>query len=622
MKQTRITRFYPLPSWESRRRPGPDFLDFPVYIRERIYILAGLPVDCHFDLTAYPEEWEYDSGEDYGSDNSDANGHDSHVSLDCRTTMPKYRAYSRHNGYPDHFLTDAGESWYELPFELLFVSRAVSQEVSRIFYSRNSFRISLDGYIPSTESIMAHFSSDTLAALACLTIRANVHHHCRAAEERVPCPCKVTLCPCEESRDIVQGLSSIPSVPLCVDAMALPLWDSLIDRLKSHIKPNHLKLAVVFDMDSLEMAVKVSKSILDLPLLKHCAVRLCPRTLQVSSVPLGDLKALAETTTQLAARGWTRNQRSVLSQEMPPTAHVATREWTSNLKSIAPREIPHEVLLRILEFTDLVCPYDLEWTQGVGFDVFRSDSRDQNTCSTCISVVESSCDPEILKRKGAVGYECPCWKFPINLFLISRVIQQEALRIFFSKNHFNLLPQSGRAWHKGGFGVECTWDYGFPALIERMPRSAIKHLRSIQFVLPQFPWFCETGSQSLEDLRQTARLLKREARLSELTVTVDMATDRSRQYTGVCPHIALDIRIAAASSAMEKIFPFEMLSSLKDFFVHLSEPSYDQDSEQEREDLESSLEKNVMDDDYDALARGKFLQWRQAPQWWKDANGR
>jgi hypothetical protein len=398
--------------------------------------------------------------------------------------------------------------------------------------------------------------------------------------------------------------------------MALPLWDSLIDRLKSHIKPNRLKLAVVFDTDSLEMAVKVSKSILDLPPLKHCAVRLCPRTLQ-ASVPLGDLKALAETTTQLAARGWTRNKKSVLSQEMPPTAHVATPE------SITPREIPHEVLLRILEFTDLVCPYGLEWTRGVGFDVFRSDSRDQNTCSTCISVVESTCDPEVLRRQGAVGYECPCWKFPIDLFLISRVIRQEALRIFFSKNRFNLLPPSGRAWHRGGFREidmrRLDFEF-FPDLIERMPRFAIKYLRSMQFVLPQFSWFCEPGSQSLQNLRETARLLKREARLSELTITVDMATDRDRYYPGISPQGSHDIRIAAASSAMEKISPFEMLSGLKDFFVHLSEPCHY--LEQERKDLESSLEKNVMGDDYYALARGKYLQWRQAPRWWKYANGR
>lgn len=616
MKQTRITRYYAR-TWE--RHPGPNFLDFPVDIRERIYTLVGIPQGCRFEMNGFQQDGGYVAAEYYDSDDSNANDRESHVSLGVPTAKPKYRAAGGSVGNLEHFFLDVEEPCQQrLPFELFYVSRQVSREASRLFYSRNSFAIFLPlDYFASTKSILHRFRAETLAAMTCLTVRVNSESHCTSSEKGIYCSCSVRGCKCWDHwaayrSNVIGGCSTFP------------LWDPLIVLLKRHIMPHRLKLAVIFDTDKLELARKISDPILELPPLKHCAIRFCPRSLQVPSLPLHDLRALAETTAQLATRGWTVNQNSVLSQEMPPTAHVATTEWRKKLNSIVPREIPHELFFRILEYTDLVSQNPLEWTLGAGFNTFRPDSRVENTCPTCLSVVESSCDPETLRLKGGVGYSCDCWKFPIDIFLLSRDIRQEALRIFFSKNHFLLLPRGGRAWPRGDCDIPCRElvDAEFPTLIPRMPRSAIKHLRSIQFVIPQYSYFCEPDSRSVQGIVETTRLLGSYALTSELTITLDMATDRSRPYGNLSPEVGIDICKKATVSTSQKVWPFTNLKGLKDFFVHLSEPEYVITPEQDRSSLESEMERWVMGKNYDAIAKGKYLRWHQAPQWWKIVNRR
>lgn len=96
--------------------------------------------------------------------------------------------------------------------------------------------------------------------------------------------------------------------------------------------------------------------------------------------------------------------------------------------------LPNEVIASILEYSDLIAPFELEWnvSQGlVPYDccVASTDSLD---CCTCASF------------HGSYSATCKCWRLPIEIFLVSRQVYSIAQRIFYQRNRFIFLPAGTR----------------------------------------------------------------------------------------------------------------------------------------------------------------------------------
>lgn len=432
----------------------------------------------------------------------------------------------------------------------------------------------------------------------------------------------MTDCECREKHVVHHG----PSADFLVDSLqcdALEEWTSLVDRLKRYTVPGRLKLAVICDTEEDEVAKFVSESLIQLPQLGHCALRYCPYTFLGNDQE--DYFAVRLLAKETAAK--TTGRQANLTNSTQTLANSASPNVTPFQDS------PRKIFPRILEETDLVCQCHLQWKPFNGFDVFRPESHAQSTCSTCIEVLESSCEPSAIRHYGAIGCECACWKFPTALFQINHDVRHEALRIFFSKNHFILLRTEGRQIPRPPNADPLPYSSidDFPRLIAQMPTEAIKYLRSIQFVLPQWN-YCLPGSTSLNELLDTIDTLFNYARLDQLTIAVDLSSGRyddlrTFDIHGISNPLARALVIDGGlwGGPHEIVDPFMMLEGLglKDFFVHLTPLVGDQAPEEiarwkEYGDFhERHLEQHVMGKDYDAAVRGKFLQWRQTPRWWR-----
>ena len=278
-----------------------------------------------------------------------------------------------------------------------------------------------------------------------------------------------------------------PRRPLTTSAVLygsciLRQWNDLCKHLAYYVRPVELRLNVLCDVDCYGTGQWFTQPMYQLPQLVACSSRL-----STSSDPW--LSLLAETTTrQLTGRS------APLS--IDPLPHL-----------------PREVQVRILEYTDLIAPQDIEFVPETGFLCRnRSFSRvgcddppklsTLNPCSAC-TFIHKPCY-QLKKPSGSLASSRACWRFPFELFLVSREWRSEALRLFYSRNHIYLHPY--------GFGLH-PWHRvdEINPFIKRLPMAAITHLRSLQFVIQHgFNWL-DSGTRYARDWREVIEVLARHA---------------------------------------------------------------------------------------------------------------
>jgi hypothetical protein len=137
---------------------------------------------------------------------------------------------------------------------------------------------------------------------------------------------------------------------ICFDATscfhggrAISEWKQIYNYLAFHILPNRLKLAVICTTDNAAIAKIVTTQILRLPRLKECSIRLGDKHNK-------DLFCLAKETAINAI------YRSI---KLRPSIFRFM-------------DLPSELQLRVLEFTDLVTPWDLAWYIPPGSSVDKA----------------------------------------------------------------------------------------------------------------------------------------------------------------------------------------------------------------------------------------------------------
>jgi len=560
MPQRSLCHYFPS-MFETFQASGTSFLDLPYGIRHRIYILAGLVRFCPIDLNL-----EGAGRKDYIREilNSYKMVHESLYPQLCfyfgRRFCGKYQEI---------------EEKYDcicppLPYQLLYVSHCIHDEVSSILYSQNSFRISRSnqwGLKP-----LNNFNPRALAALTSITIRLNsiscvVYHDC--APPPRDCGC--------HSQCNRQGLHDRPIGHTArQDLAVLAEWNRILKRFTTHVQPHHLSLSVVCDVKDLEMAQRVLEPLSKLSSLRNCAIRLGQK-------PNWALRNLAE-----------RAARQAMGD-------LSLSAIDSSFRSY---HLPEEILNQILGYTDLIAPFDLEWRSDKGLVPF-------DCCKKCTSTLEVCC---CSFYHAAFASTCDCWRIPISLFLVSRRVQELASHIFFTRNHFVVLPRL----NKDNSLVNTTpSSMEISRFLASLPACAWKDLQSVRWILPCFgPDYLLAEEHGTLDWQNTIQKISEKADLPKLNITIDMAGERDRNIWP--PIVSPDEYQASMWIAYQRIIaPMVQLKGLRNMFVHLTWPRWS-DIEGLREKHEQVLERLIMGKEYNAIANGKFRKRRLWNDGWSD----
>lgn len=544
MPQSTLHRYFHVLAQPSSSVSGPSFLDLPYDIRHRVYVRAGLVRSCPIDLNREGE----------GKSNSD----DQMFALqDSRG-----RCYSSNQ----RFLSRSSK-WNEddidcvcqpLPIQLLYVSRAISKECSRVLYSENNFKICRSrygGFLP-----LYHMTGLTLNTITSLSIRLNACS-CRPRrqhQDQRPFDHHQTCKGGARGRD--KPLASISRN----DKSVMRDWKSVCARISSNIQPFHLRLFVICDTTNYGVATEVVEPLAKMPTLRGCSIRL-------GQSPNHELRRLAQATVYQVT-----GKFDDISISRPRSA-----------------DVPIEIQQEILGHTDLIAPQILQWESTRRLRVI-------SCCRKCTDVPEACC---CSLRHAAFSEICTCWKVPTDLFLISPSLHKAATRIFYQGNSFAILPA-------GDFMLPDTP----PPLLEflmSLPPHALHHLRSIQCVFPALSTdFFSRGTKAHSHWLETMTFISNNLQLSKLSLTLDMSTDRGP--TSDTAYMSLqevsdmvDAMWVMYQRIVEALIGTAMNGALKNLYIKLSWPQDDVERHV-RDTRETILERRIMGEKYDAVSNGKF----------------
>ena len=540
MPQTLLHRYFSSSS-ESFQPSGTSFLDLPVNIRRRIYILAGLVRFCPIDLNLEGCNRHDYSYRDLSTWEFPCDNFPSPCIYFQRRFLGKY---SMEEDYFDCVCPP-------LPYGLLYVSHSISDEVSSILYSENSFKISRSnkwGLKP-----LRKFSPKALASLRSITIRLKssscvIGHDCMHPTE--DCACH-PLCHMQNLHDKPIGHEARQDKSVLVE------WTLLLSKIAVYIRPARLTLTVVCDVTGYKAALLVVEPLSRLPKLKDCAIRL-------GRDPNPALQNLAlQTTCQNIDR------------------------YTYAFEPSFQGHLPEEVLVQILGHSDLIAPFDLQWCPDKGLVPF-------DCCKMCTETLEVCC---CSFYHAAYSSRCVCWRVPISIFLVSHRVRELATHIFYTSNHFIILPRSDK---DNNTLVQRSSQGELSQFLARLPEYAWKDLRYIQWTSPVFKAdYIPPNEDETSGWLNTIDLLSRKADLSRLSIMMDLICD----YTWYIPNgeYVLDAQEMVMWTAYQRALkPMVGLKGLLNLFIHINWPRLDQDR------YEKKLEELVMGEGYNSAARGKY----------------
>lgn len=532
-----------------------SFLDLPYQIRRRIYLLIGLVRFCPINfnqegLRARHYLRKGNQSSDYA------------CFFESRKFMGKL--YERDCRPACHCPP--------LPFSLLYISHAISEEVSHILYSENSFTIAKSdswGLRP-----LHKLSTTALSCLCVLTVRLN--------------SCECIYEGAFQSLSNIQGSEFeglLSCHPLCkgYEAHDKPLrsrarqhaailqeWQDTISRLAVYCRLDSLRLDLICDTQDMETAHDVVSRLSPIQSLKACSIRL-------GQNPSWQHSTLArQTACHLVGR---------LPEQMP---------------EIKPRtyHLPPEILSHILEYSELVAPFDLEWSPDRGLVPF-------DCCKKCTATLDCcACS----FYHGAYSPSCTCWRLPISIFLVSHQVYDISKTIFYHRNRFIILPEGGRLDDLGSCRT------AFPAVIDffnRLPPNSAPLLRSIGLAISPPESILDTVyAQLLTEWGNAIRLLIAACDTKKLSLALFIG---HRYEMGRGPEPQAKLR----SSYQALTRRFEEIRDLKDLFIYIQWPNYSTADDTLR--YSSVLEKEVLGSGYDSMARGK---WVHLPRLWYNGMSR
>ncbi|KAK8118184.1 uncharacterized protein PG998_006465 [Apiospora kogelbergensis] len=562
MVQRRIDHYLQRPEGAAGPTPGAaSFLHLPYQYRYRIYILAGLVRFCPINLNQ--EGLRACHYRD--KDNIDG---DYACFYESRRFLGK--------GYAIDCI--AGCQCPPLPFNLLYVSRAISEEVLRIMYHGNSFTVSASdawGLRP-----LRSMSASAMASLRSLTVRLRnaqcVYGPAVFSETEATFPYCHPLCSTYQVHD--RPLRRWPRQ----DRAVMQQWQHVAAKLAAHSQVGCLRLDLICDSANLVIAKDITESLFPLRhRLRDCSIRF-------GSSQNWEYFSLAKTT----ANGLVRRH----GPKEPPkrTYHL-----------------PVEILTRILIQSDLIAPYGLEWQPDKGLTPF-------DCCKKCTATLD--CCTCSRHHHGAYSTTCTCWRIPLSLFLVSKQVHAIATEIFFKENRFIVLPTGTRLYN---VRIDSRQTFGSQALrsfLEGLPPGAPLLLRSLSVYLLPYHGEQERSRRqrkALDGFTQALALVTHACDVTKLGMALFMAFNYKEDDSD---DWAVDWVVKRAEISSES--PLPRVPVFRDFFLYtqwLKQPPGTRLPFCYAAMMERRVERVVMGPEYNAEHRGK---WVDLPPLWYDGESR
>jgi hypothetical protein len=261
-------------------------------------------------------------------------------------------------------------------------------------------------------------------------------------------------------------------------------------------------------------------------------------------------------------------------------------------------DLPTEVRHRVLHFTDLVLPFrEVMWDDDGLVPNYGCSGTDRLPDSRCWKQ-EFCC-----QDKPGLYPPCTCYRAPWALFLVCRMMTEDARQVFYSSNRFVL----SCIW-TSPYRSEASY---FFSRVERftnsVPAHCIYNIRELEIFLP-FWAYDGMDSDMIYDLEKAIQNLAQN--MGRLSLAVHVDVDIPHYCTVMCTSrdsSPLSHRFATQYLLIERFEPFRRLAS---FFVFIGSLRYKNTpiDQQVARDQGRVLEQLVMGDAYNALDHGKLLR--------------
>ena len=390
-------------------------------------------------------------------------------------------------------------------------------------------------------------------------------------------------------------------------------WYCAIQHIAPFIRPEKLQLFLICDAADLDAARAVVQPLLDgsFPTLGECSIRISHHVDPA--------------------------MKQIASQAVKHSIGYSAPGTESAFRLL---ELPWELRYRILQYTDLTTPFhEVYWVPNSGYHVVHTrdyqgkvDPEDHHgslfrACWRRPQVRGLGCF--CIRYHSVYTKHCQCWQPPTSLFLVCKLLLNEARDVFFSQNRFIITPIDGCGQ------APTTVLPHFEAstfMQDIIPSQCLHLLRFLEIVFPPLDeqYLAPRGS-ALQNWEHTVEHLRDKLNLPSLTLRVYYA-----DFYGPCHatpfrrqlHRKEGWRVGGAY--MRIIRPLQKLkeSGLKKLFVYAAWPwmwtrkgrntarksrwIVDTDVSY----LERRLERRVMGDEYDSALLGKHELPKS--QWLKD----
>ncbi|OAA68783.1 hypothetical protein SPI_00978 [Niveomyces insectorum RCEF 264] len=594
MVQRKLEFYVPRPAPPERLPGASCFLDLPYGVRHRIYVLAGLVRVCPINLNLEGLRAE-----------ALRTGAQPITGCPCFYQARRSLGSSSGGGGGTFDLDHVpGCECAALPIALVCVSRAVSAEAAYVLYSENAFTVGRSD--PWGLRPLRAMSGRAIASLRCLTLRLN-DSGCTLGGfsfcNRAGMPRCHPLCASHGPYDRPVSSGTRQGRALLRD------WHDLAGKLAAHLPPGRLHLDLVCDTGDLGTAEQVVGPLHRLPVLRACSVRL-------GSTPNWTRQMLGRTAVLRLLGTQPRDHKDDDDDDDEEDEEDDEDGRTAAAARVPSYYVPSEILSRILAYSDLVAPYDLEWQAGRGFPPY-------DCCTACTATLDACA---CARNHAAHATTCTCWTPPIALFLVSRRVYAIALTIFYGRNRFVVLPRDARldCWHCCDGSV--PQDAPLAQFLRRVPPPAQRRIRFLGLACPPLslglgPSAAEEGGDNGDDdnddddkeqraWKRTVDLVRQrlDVRNLQLSLYVGSVSVRAAVLTSLQPP-----RASVLSACRRRLRHLRALDGLRDFFVYLDWPYATRGTKTDT--YAAALERATMGASYDAAARGK---WAHTPRLWYD----
>jgi len=519
-------------------------------------------------------------------------------------------------------------------YPLLMSCRTIYAEVAAIVYSTNKFHMCYEG--KGSLRKLYDLRPGSIQTLRHLTLHLNA-----------------TTCffkPCERARrpwnlenldqDTDQSKTRHVKAPfrLPKNATAIDEWHRL---WREHLEPNlsgscRLDFSLVCDVADYDTGKLVVQPLLEVsgPWLAKCRIRL-------SAHKDPALQRLAQQAVEALVA-----PDQLLPNDVHDSEHARFRFM----------DLPAELRQHVLQYTDLVTRRnEVEWNPKhrlyycrpplisfrkdteVPISLYGADNMVKNQgCWRPEHVSswfcwEQSWDHGCFCTSYHSAYSnvvrCRCWAPPTPLFLVCKLMRQDAIQVFFSRNRFNIAPESIEL---DRVGVIDASPLRLPASIflsDIVPRGGLRHLRSLDIYFPAFGdehevLYCAPGSPEHRHWISTLDSVKHELTLSKLTVRVSFGIHPSIHPSGWGAYrrdMTEEQKQRQKECYLNTTAPLKAWRGMDRFFAHFPDPQVSCWWEGEGDDmidtaLERRVGKMVMGDEYEMprkeeLGESLLTQW-------------